>query len=119
MAKMIAVCGLDCADCPARIAFLNNDQALRIKTARVWSELYHADVKPEGINCVGCLQIEGIHVDHCYECAIRRCGVSRGTANCALCDDYACPTISGFIAKVEPAKANLEEIRAAGSRRES
>ncbi len=119
MAKMIAMCGLDCAACPAHIAFQTNDQALRIKTAREWSELYHADITPEGVNCVGCLQIAGVHIGHCYECAIRRCGLTRGTANCGVCEDYACPTISGFIAKVEQAKANLEEVRAARFKRES
>ncbi|MBP5242059.1 MAG: DUF3795 domain-containing protein, partial [Clostridia bacterium] len=39
MRKMFAYCGLDCGQCDAYLATRNNDQALREKTARLWSEL--------------------------------------------------------------------------------
>ena len=37
MAKMLSMCGLDCAACPAFIAHQTGDQALRAKTAAEWS----------------------------------------------------------------------------------
>jgi len=113
MAKKIAFCGLDCAECPALLAYLTNDQALREKAAREWSAQFGADIPPGQINCVGCTETEGVHIGHCAECKIRVCGLGKGVANCALCADYPCELIAGFIAKVPPARANLEEIRAA------
>ena len=46
---MIAYCGLDCEKCDAYLATINDDQALRQKTAKLWSELNHAPILPEHI----------------------------------------------------------------------
>ena len=111
MAKMFAMCGLDCAACPAFIAHKTDDQALREKTATEWSQQFHVDIKPADINCVGCVKTKGVHIGHCGECEIRQCGLSHQEKSCALCDDYPCQTISQFLANVPPAKANLEQVR--------
>lgn len=113
MAKMLSMCGLDCALCPAFIACKNDDQALREKTAGEWSQAFHADLKAADINCVGCLEINGVHIGHCGQCEIRKCGLGRKVQNCALCSDYPCETLGKFLANVPPAKANLEEVRRA------
>jgi len=112
MKKNISVCGLDCSVCPAHIAFATNDQALREKTAKEWSKLYGADITPGQVNCVGCTTLHGVHIGHCFECAIRKCGLEKGVANCGVCADYGCSTVGPFLEKVPAAKANLEEIRA-------
>ena len=39
MKQLIACCGLDCENCAARIATVNNDDELREKTAKEWSVL--------------------------------------------------------------------------------
>ncbi len=52
--KLIACCGLDCEKCDARIATLADDNALREKTAALWSKLNGAQITPEMINCTGC-----------------------------------------------------------------
>jgi hypothetical protein len=111
MTKMLSVCGLDCAACPALIAHKTNDQALRSRTAAEWSKQFGVEIKPEDINCVGCLTLEGPHIGHCSQCEIRQCGLGRNVKNCALCDDYGCETITSFLANVPPAKANLEALR--------
>lgn len=54
MKKMIAYCGLDCEKCDARVATLTNDDALREKTAKLWSELNGVEILPKMINCEGC-----------------------------------------------------------------
>ena len=54
MNKLIAFCGLECEKCDAYIATKNNDQALREKTAKLWSKLNNAQIQPEHINCEGC-----------------------------------------------------------------
>ena len=114
--KMLAMCGLDCAACPAFIAYKTDNQALRAKTAVEWSKKFNGTLKPEDINCVGCLKIKGVHVGHCSECEIRQCGLPRKVKNCALCADYPCEKITKFVANVPPAKANLEEVRRARQR---
>jgi hypothetical protein len=116
MTKLISICGLDCQVCPAFIAHRTNDQNLREKTAREWAAQYGADIKPEMVNCVGCTTLEGVHIGHCDECAMRKCGLAKNVANCALCPEYPCALIAGFIANVPAAKANLEEIRASPKR---
>ncbi len=112
--KTLAICGLDCAVCPCFRAYQTNDQALRVKTAAEWSKQFKAQLKPEDINCVGCLKTKGVLFSHCRECDIRKCGLARKVKNCALCPDYSsCEKIGKFIANVPPAKANLEEVRRA------
>ena len=39
MNDYIAYCGLDCEACEARLATINNDNELRIKVSKEWSEL--------------------------------------------------------------------------------
>ena len=54
MKDMIGYCGLDCEKCDAYIATVNEDWALREKTAKLWAELNNAPILPEHINCEGC-----------------------------------------------------------------
>jgi hypothetical protein len=109
MPKKIAFCGLDCAACPAYIAYHTNDQALRKKTAPEWSVRYNANLKPDDINCVGCTEISGPHIGHCAECEIRRCGLKKQVTNCGTCAEYPCPTIKAFHEQIpdDIAKNNL------------
>jgi hypothetical protein len=109
--KTLAVCGLDCAACPAFIAYQTDDEALRTKTAGEWSKQFGLDIKPADVNCVSCLKTDGPHIGHCAECEIRKCGLARNVKNCALCDEYPCDTIGKFLANVPPAQANLDEVR--------
>ena len=113
MGKILSMCGLDCAACPALIARKTDDDALRARTAAEWSKQFSVEFKPEDINCVGCLKVKGVHIGHCGECEIRKCGLARKVKNCALCRDYPCETIGKFLANVPPAKANLDEVRRA------
>jgi hypothetical protein len=91
--KYIALCGLDCSTCPAYIATKTKDNDLREKTAREWNERYNEDgrdpIKPEDINCEGCIS-NGVVYLHCKECAVRKCGLSRGLKNCKQCKNYRC-----------------------------
>ncbi|MEN6333128.1 MAG: DUF3795 domain-containing protein [Phycisphaerales bacterium] len=109
--KMLAMCGLDCAACPAHVAYKTDDQALRVKTAAEWSKQFGVEIKPEAVNCVGCLKTKGPQIGHCAECEIRKCGLAKKVKNCGLCKDYPCDKISGFTAQAPAAKANLEEVR--------
>lgn len=113
MAAMYAICGLDCAVCPALEAHRTGDPTLREKTAAAWSKEYRVELTARDIDCVGCVTPGGPHIGHCAECEVRACGLKRGVANCAECADYPCEVLGKFLAMVPPAKTNLERLRAA------
>ena len=82
MKTMIAICGLDCEKCDAYIATKNDDQALREKTAKLWSELNNAPIQPEHINCDGC-RMNGRKTVFCDRlCQVRQCALSKGIETC-------------------------------------
>ena len=95
MKDLIAICGLDCEICDARIATLTDDDAMREKTAKAWSEMNHAPIMPEMINCEGC-RVDGIKTPFCDAlCPIRRCALGKGFATCGDCPDMdACENVS-------------------------
>lgn len=110
MRKMIAYCGLDCEQCDAYIATKNNDQALREKTARLWSELNNATILPEHINCDGC-RVNGRKTVYCESlCAIRQCALKKGVATCGECLEMEqCPLAGAVFAHNPQARNNLTE----------
>ena len=109
--KMIAFCGLGCSECPTFIATQKNDDKMRAETAKKWSEMFHADIKPGDINCDGCTSQSSKLFDYCGKCDIRKCGKEKNVKNCAYCDEYPCEKLSAFLKNVPEAKATLEEIR--------
>ena len=77
MKGMIGYCGLDCERCDAYLATIHDDQALREKTAKLWSELNQAPILPEHINCEGC-RGNGAKTVFCESlCAIRKCAMEK------------------------------------------
>ena len=111
MDKIIAFCGLSCSGCPAFIATQKDNNKEREKTAKAWSKMYKSDVKPEDINCDGCLEKSGRLFNYCKVCEIRKCGQEKEVKNCAYCDDYACEKLIKFFDMAPEAKTVLIEIR--------
>jgi hypothetical protein len=113
MATLIAVCGLDCAQCDAYGATQANDRAALAAVAEKWTKEYNAPgLTADNVQCDGCM-LEGRKIGHCSECEFRLCALERGLANCAVCPDYACEKLQGFLAVVPQAKANLDALRLA------
>ena len=109
--KLIAYCGLACSDCPAYIATQKNDDALRAETAKKWSEMFKADIKPADINCDGCPSDSTRLFSYCGQCEIRKCAREKKVATCAACADYSCAKLDKFLAEVPEARATLEALR--------
>lgn len=105
----IAYCGLDCETCEARLATINNDDALREKVAKNWGEMNQMEFKKEWINCEGC-RIDGIKTMFCDSmCEIRQCALGKGFETCKDCAEMKeCSKLKMITDNSEEAKANLE-----------
>ena len=107
MEKIIAYCGIDCAECGAYKALQNNDQALREKTAAEWTKAHNFNFTPDMINCTSC-KGNGVQVGHCSECEIRKCASGKNVVNCGACGEFkACKIINDFIAQAPFVSDNL------------
>ena len=113
MERMIAVCGLDCATCEARLATQASDEAAKERIAAKWRKQYNAPtIDATYVTCDSCLDFDGRLGGHTSECEIRACGVERGLPNCAHCIDYdSCEKLASFLNFVPQARATLDEIR--------
>lgn len=109
MRDMIAYCGLDCEKCDAYLATINDDQALREQTAKLWSELNHAPILPEHINCQGC-RVDGVKTVFCESlCGIRQCALQKGVTTCGECPEMENCQRVGMILSNNPAA--LENLK--------
>ncbi len=111
MSDMIAYCGLNCTQCPSYIATQKDDDKLREKTAAFYAREYGFDLKPEDINCDGCMVDEGRLIGYCNTCKVRACGKEKGVENCAHCSDLPCAKLDAFHEFSKYAKDNFEKIR--------
>ena len=109
MKTMIACCGLDCEKCDAYLATIHDDQALREKTAKLWSELNHVTSQPEHINCEGC-RADGMKTVYCDKlCGIRQCALKKGFETCGDCAELdTCGTVAMVIGNNPDARKNLK-----------
>ena len=108
MKDLIAYCGLDCETCEARLATVNNDNELRAKVAKLWSELNNVEITPEMINCVGC-RVDGVKTPYCEAlCPIRQCALSRKVETCGDCTEMdTCGKVGMILKNNEAARQNL------------
>jgi hypothetical protein len=110
--KMVAFCGITCSDCRALIATQKNDRELKKKVAKSWSTEKET-LKPEDIDCEGCLPTGRRLFKFCKICQVRRCGCEKGVENCAHCREFPCEKLTGLWKhfRITKAKATLEKIR--------
>ncbi len=110
MKELTACCGLDCGSCDARIATVNDDSALREKTAKLWSELNGVPITAEMISCMGC-RTEGVKTPFCDAmCRIRQCVLKKGFATCGDCPEMdRCETVGAVHAGNAAAKERLKQ----------
>ena len=107
----IACCGLNCEGCEARLATVNDDEALRAKVAKEWSELNGVEITPEMIHCAGC-RIDGVKTPFCDAlCPIRQCALGKGVETCGGCSEMkACEKLSMITGNNPDALRRLETM---------
>ena len=111
---LIGCCGLDCEKCDARIATLTNDNALRMKTAALWTKLNYVAITPEMINCTGC-RIEGVKTPFCDKlCPVHNCVREKNFNTCADCEKTdRCQALGRIAANSPFVLENLNRLRRA------
>ena len=109
MKDLIAYCGLDCEACEARLATMNDDDALRRKVAKLWSELNGVEITPDMIHCTGC-RVAGVKTPYCDSlCPIRQCALAKKTETCGSCEEMeTCEKLGMILGNNADARRNLE-----------
>jgi hypothetical protein len=113
---MIAVCGIDCTNCPLLKASLGDVHAAE-GLARWWrSEGWlkedegAAEVLRGGPHCLGCRGERSRHWS--ANCWILKCCVDdRGLAFCNECDDFACEQLVEWAAQNDSYTEALNRLR--------
>ena len=109
MNEYIAYCGRDCETCGARQVTVNNDDELRVRAAKLWSELNGGEITPEMINCTVC-RVPGRKTPYCDSlCPIRQCAMKKQVETCGSCPEMkSCEKVGAIISNNPEALGRLE-----------
>lgn len=112
MEDLIAYCGLNCKECEAYIATINDDNELRKKVSKLWSELNGIEITPEMINCTGC-RVDGVKTIFCDSiCQIRQCALAKNVETCADCEEMEeCEKLVIIFENNSDALKNLQNLK--------
>ena len=104
MNNYIAYCGLECEACEAHIATINDDNELRMKVAREWSE------QSKILVLMRRSQNEGVKTPFCDSlCPIRQCALSKAVRTCGDCSEIdACEKLQMITGNNEEALKRLK-----------
>ena len=95
---------------PHVLATQNDDDVAREKTAAFYSDKFGFNLKPEEINCDGCLSKGGKLIGYCQSCEIRKCCCEKNLDNCASCEEQPCEKLIKFHKFSPDAKASFEAL---------
>ncbi|MDQ2177267.1 DUF3795 domain-containing protein [Marinifilum sp. D714] len=108
----IAYCGVNCSTCPAYVATQRQQEKVKVRIAKLWSD---EDYKYEAceITCKGCHEPWGKKFRHCAECAVRECARQKLYDTCAECNEYPCNKLIDLHQTLDKkiARINLDDIR--------
>jgi len=110
--EKIAYCGINCSTCPAYVATQKQQEKVKIRIAKLWSDQENAYDACE-ITCKGCREPWGEKFRHCMECQVRACARLKLFTTCAECDDYPCKKLNELYQTLDEkiSRINLDELR--------
>lgn len=111
MSGMIAYCGLVCSSCPQFLATKIDNDVAREKTAAFLAKKFGLNLKPEDINCDGCLAVGGRLLDFCMTCEIKKCCSKKGLENCTVCNEQPCKELVKLHEFSPGAKAAFDSLK--------
>jgi hypothetical protein len=114
MERMIAVCGLDCGSCEARIATQADDILEKERVAAKWREAFgEPSIDVTYVTCDGCLSSSAFLCGWCRQCPLRHCAIARNVVTCAHCGEYdVCEKLVEFDKEIAGTKDRLAKIKA-------
>jgi hypothetical protein len=101
---------VDCNECGAFLATKEANNQKRAEVAKEWSRLFKMEIKPEDINCDGCLSDGERLFNYCKVCEIRKCGKEKDIMNCGYCGEYPCQKLNFIFNNTPDAKKRLDKI---------
>jgi hypothetical protein len=106
---MLALCGINCADCAAYKATLTVDEEMMQKVIDTYGG---GKGSFTDWVCLGCLHPEPrLIADYCAACEIRSCASEKGMASCALCSDYdGCEKLVALLAESDTSEATRARL---------
>ena len=112
MKDLIAYCGLNCETCEAYIATIKDDNEMRKKVSKHWSELNGIEITPEMINCTGG-RVDGVKTIFCDSiCQIRQCALVNKVETCTECEEMEeCDKIKFIFENNSDAQKNLQNLK--------
>ena len=112
MEELISKCGINCLECSAYKATIQNSDDLRKKTAEEWSKQFGTQFEYKSINCLGCQSNDEDKLfRHTKTCAIRLCGIDKNYTTCAECSDFGCSKVQEVWKYDNTLKQRLESLR--------
>ncbi|MDM8159833.1 DUF3795 domain-containing protein [Labilibaculum sp. K2S] len=108
----IAYCGVNCSTCPAYVATQKDQDNVRIKIAKLWSDQENQYDACE-ITCKGCHEPWGKKFRHCAECQVRACARKKFYSTCAECSEYPCSKLNDLLQTLDEkiSRIDLDELR--------
>lgn len=104
---MMAVCGINCVECPCYKATLSSDIEGLGKIAKDWSggeNQYEA----KDMVCLGCSPNNEVLFTWCRSCGVLACASEKGMPNCAVCDDFSsCAKIAARLQHMETSGSKI------------
>lgn len=110
--ERISYCGINCSTCPAYVATQKEQEPVKIRIAKLWSDQdYQYDACE--ITCKGCREPWGKKFRHCQDCEVRACARKKLYTTCAECADYPCQKLISLYQTLDEKiiRIDLDDLR--------
>lgn len=97
MKESLCYCGHDCARCLTYLATIHDDESLRERAQKFYSETFGLEIPLDRVVCHGGRSEHPFYL--CAECPFAKCCNNRGIASCTDCPKYSCDLLKDYQGK--------------------